>query len=300
MFEDRKRPIIAAVIAGVMLPGMLTATPALAAVSVIRAEVSGSALRIEGTAIASRDISVDNVVMGRSDSSGRFRIAVDPYTAPADCTLDLRDGSATVTTRTLTGCTVTRPPSSDTTAPSVPANLTATVTGTTVSLSWGLSSDATGVTGYRVHRNGTSVGTTTATSFTDSGLGGGTYTYTVAAFDAAGNTSGASNTASATVSAPDQLTFLTPAQMPDATVGQVYLGYIVCSDPPGPSIFRFKLVTGTVPDGTRYVRNTLENRPETRVIGTPTQAGTFTFTVEVQDNTGATARRTFTIRVLPA
>ena len=482
---NRKYLVFAPILLAAVLPGLIIATPAAAVVSVSRAEVSGSALRIEGTAIASRDISVDNVVMGRSDSSGTFRIERDPYAAPADCTVDMRDRSTAVTTRTLSGCVVTQPPTSDTTAPStptnftaalsgatanlawtassdnigvtgyrvtrngtllagavtgtsfsnsgltagtyiytvaafdaagnasgasnsasvtvsapttdatapsVPANLTATLSGTTadlgwtastdnvgvtgyrvtrngvvittvlntfyndsgrspgsytysvaavdgagnvsaasnsasvtvpeppvtdttapsiptnlattvvgstVSLSWGVSTDDTRVTGYRVNRNGTFLGATDSASFIDSGLAVGTYTYTVAAFDAAGNMSASSDSASASVAASEQLVFLTPAQLPDATVGQAYLGYIVCSDPPGPSTFRFKLASGNVPDGTRFFGNTLENRPEARVTGTPTRAGTFTFTVEVKDNTGATARRTFTIRVLP-
>ena len=482
----RKLLIFAAILVAAVLPGVIIAPPAQAAVSVSRAEVLGSALRIEGTALASRDISVDGIVMGRSDSSGKFRIERDPYAAPADCTVDLRDGSTAVTTRTLSGCAVTQPPTLDTsapgtptnltaalsgatanlawtassdnigvtgyrvtrsgtllagavtgtsfsdsgltagiyiytvaafdaagnasgasnsasvtvsapttdaTAPSVPANLTATLSGTTadldwtastdnvgvtgyrvtrngvvittvlnsvyndsnrspgtytytvaavdgagnvsaasnsasvtvpeppvtdttapsiptnlvttvvgstVSLSWAVSTDDTGVAGYRVNRNGTFLATTDSASLIDSGLAVGSYTYTVGAFDAAGNTSASSVSASASVAASEQLAFLTPAQMPDATVGQAYLGYIVCSDPPGPSTFKFKLASGNGPDGTRFIGNTLENRPEARVTGTPTRAGTFTFTVEVKDNTGATARRTFTIRVLPA
>ena len=45
-------------------------------------------------------------------------------------------------------------------------------------------------------------------------------------------------------------------------------------------------------------RLTRENRPEDRVAGTPTRSGTFSFTVEVRDNTGAKARWTSTINVL--
>jgi chitodextrinase len=46
------------------------------------------------------------------------------------------------------------------------------------------------VTGYKVFRNGTQVGTPASTSFTDSGLTASTtYSYTVSAFDAAGNNS---------------------------------------------------------------------------------------------------------------
>jgi hypothetical protein len=174
-----------------------------------------------------------------------------------------------------------------------------TIVGTTVSLNWDLSTDDTAVTGYRVTRNGAVLGTTTGTTFMDFGLAAGTYTYTVAAFDAAGNTSAPSTSVSATVAPPEALSFITPSQLPDATVGQPYLAYIVSSDPPGPSTFKFKVVSGSVPSGTRFINNTLSNRPETRVSGTPSTAGAFSFTVEVQDNTGATARRTFSVTVLP-
>jgi len=91
----------------------------------------------------------------------------------------------------------------DTTAPSAPANLA--VTGTTassVSLSWGASTDNVGVSGYQVFRNGTSVGTVTSTSFTDTGLSASTsYAYTVKARDAAGNVSAASNQVTGTTQA---------------------------------------------------------------------------------------------------
>lgn len=283
----------------VVLSVTLVAGPAVATAAVSLAELDGSKLRIEGTAVASRDITVDGVVMARSDSSGRFRVQRDSYTPPADCTVDVNDGSPTATSVRLSGCTVTQtPPAADTTAPTAPTSPTATVVGTTISLGWGMSFDDTGVAGYRVTRNGSLVATTTSASHVDSGLAAGTYTYTIAAFDAAGNTSAQSPSVSATVQADEGLYFITPAQMPDAHVGEAYLGYIVCSDPAGPSTFKFKLVSGTVPDGTRFSGNTLENRPEARVIGTPTRSGTFSFTVEVKDNTGATARRTFSIRVL--
>ncbi len=78
-----------------------------AAVSVTRAEVSGDRLRIEGTAAANRTITVDGVQMGTSDGSGRFRIERSGYTPPADCTVDVNDGSATPATARLAGCTVT-------------------------------------------------------------------------------------------------------------------------------------------------------------------------------------------------
>jgi chitodextrinase len=90
----------------------------------------------------------------------------------------------------------------DTTPPSVPANLAVTgVTSSSVSLSWSPSTDNVGVAGYRVYRNGTQVGTSAGTSFTDTGLSASTqYSYTVAAYDAAGNVSAQSGAVTATTS----------------------------------------------------------------------------------------------------
>ena len=82
----------------------------------------------------------------------------------------------------------------DTTAPTAPAGLVSpSRTTNAVALSWTASTDGTGVTGYRIYRGGTEVGTSSTTSFTDTGLAPATsYTYTVKAYDAAGNTSAAS------------------------------------------------------------------------------------------------------------
>ena len=91
----------------------------------------------------------------------------------------------------------------DTTAPSVPSNLAVSgVTASSASLSWSASTDNVGVAGYRVYRNGTQVGTSTGTTFTDTGLSASTqYKYTVAAYDAAGNVSSQSSSVTATTSA---------------------------------------------------------------------------------------------------
>lgn len=94
-------------------------------------------------------------------------------------------------------------PSSDTTPPTNPANLAViSKTSNSVSLSWTSSVDNIAVTGYRVYRGGVQIGTTTGTSYTDSGLAASaTYSYTVKAVDLAGNVSGASNAVSTTTSA---------------------------------------------------------------------------------------------------
>jgi len=90
--------------------------------------------------------------------------------------------------------------SSDTTAPSSPSGLAASGTTTnSTNLNWNASTDNVGVTGYQIFRNGSQVGTTASTNYTDSGLSGATgYGYTVKATDAAGNVSAASNTANIT------------------------------------------------------------------------------------------------------
>lgn len=94
----------------------------------------------------------------------------------------------------------------DATPPSVPAGVKATPGETTVNLSWSASSDNVAVSGYRVFRDGVSVATTPSTSFTDTGLKANTaYTYTVAAYDAAQNTSGQSTPLVVTTSAASSL-----------------------------------------------------------------------------------------------
>jgi chitodextrinase len=96
----------------------------------------------------------------------------------------------------------------DTTAPSVPGGLTSpSKTASSVSLSWTASTDDVGVTGYLIFRGGTQVGTSTTTSYTDSGLSANTaYSYTVRARDAAGNTSAPSAALSVTTSAGNSVT----------------------------------------------------------------------------------------------
>ena len=94
----------------------------------------------------------------------------------------------------------------DTTPPSVPQGLTSpSQTASTVSLSWNASTDnsgGSGVAGYDVYRNGVLVGSTSATSYTDTGLTASTsYSYAVRARDNAGNASAQSASVSAKTSA---------------------------------------------------------------------------------------------------
>jgi hypothetical protein len=91
----------------------------------------------------------------------------------------------------------------DTTPPTVPGGLTATaISSSQINLGWAASTDNVGVTGYNVLRGGAKIGTSVTTSYQDSGLPASTsFTYTVSAFDAAGNTSAQSAGATATTQA---------------------------------------------------------------------------------------------------
>ncbi len=97
------------------------------------------------------------------------------------------------------------PPGPDTTAPTVPSNLSATpISAAQVNLSWTASTDNVAVTGYKIFRAAVQVATSTVTSFSDTGLSPNTtYTYSVSAFDGAGNVSAATSPVSVTTPFPD-------------------------------------------------------------------------------------------------
>lgn len=77
----------------------------------------------------------------------------------------------------------------DTEPPTVPENLRILLqTGTSIIFNWSESEDNFKVAGYEIYRNGEHVGNSNVPSYTDAGVSAGTtYTYTVRAFDGAGN-----------------------------------------------------------------------------------------------------------------
>ena len=89
--------------------------------------------------------------------------------------------------------------------PSAPQNLVATAPAPSrVQLTWDPSSDDVGVAGYEVMRDGVAVASVSTPGFTDTEVAGGaSHRYAVAAFDAAGNRSGPSNTATVKTPLPD-------------------------------------------------------------------------------------------------
>jgi chitodextrinase len=113
----------------------------------------------------------------------------------------------------------------DTVAPSVPSKLTDTnVTTSSVTIDWLPSTDNVSVAGYKVYRGGTQVGTSSSTSYTDTGLATNTsYSYTVSAYDPAGNTSAQSTPLSVGTSSTTEGPYLgTPAAIPGIIHGENY------------------------------------------------------------------------------
>jgi hypothetical protein len=89
----------------------------------------------------------------------------------------------------------------DKAAPTAPGNLKADTTGSTVTLTWDASTDNDKVSVYVVSQDGTVLDTTKRKEFEVTGLANGTYTFSVVAIDASGNSSTTSS-AEATVSNP--------------------------------------------------------------------------------------------------
>lgn len=102
--------------------------------------------------------------------------------------------------------TTSDPP--DTTAPSVPSSVKASAkSASEIEVSWRASTDAVGVSGYKVFRDGAQIATSSETSYQDTLLESSkAYTYTVQAYDAAGNQSALSAKASATTLTPKDTT----------------------------------------------------------------------------------------------
>jgi fibronectin type 3 domain-containing protein len=117
---------------------------------------------------------------------------------------------------TTTKVTVTAPV--DKTPPTVPSNLMViTKTGSAVLLSWNISTDDIGVTGYEIFRDDISIGTTEKTTYTDENLTADTtYKYYVVAKDASGKSSSASNVIYVTPKMP-KITAIEPIS--GATIG---------------------------------------------------------------------------------
>ena len=172
----------------------------------------------------------------------------------------------------------------NTSPPSVPAGLTdPSDTASSVGLSWSASTDSSGtLAGYTVYRNGTSIGTVSAgtTTFTDSTVRPSTtYSYTVDAFDTAGNHSAQS--AALPVTTPAAPPPSVPAGLADPTdtASSVGLSWGASTDSTGAlagyTVYRNGTSVGTAPAGTTtFTDSTVQ--PST----------TYSYTVDAFDTLG--------------
>jgi chitodextrinase len=119
-------------------------------------------------------------------------------------------------------------PPLETIVPLTPETPSATaVSPTQINLSWIASADNLAVTGYKIYRDGNQIGTSGTNSYQDTSVSGATtYTYAISAYDASGNTSPLSLSASATTpNAPD--TALPVVAVSDPVAGSTVSGSTV-------------------------------------------------------------------------
>jgi chitodextrinase len=261
----------------------------------------------DDTAVARVDFLVDGSVVGAATTApytfswnsttvpdGTHTLASHAYDAAGNNTV-----SASISVTTL---------NSDSTPPSPPTNLTATATSaTSVGLTWTAATDNQGVTNYLVYRDGTQVGTSTSTTYSDTNLTQLTpYTYTVYATDGAGNVGVASDPATATT--PDGTPPTAPATF-TATLGspgQVNLTWSAATDNVGVTGYQLSRGGAVInqPTGLTFTDSGLaDGTSYTYAIAAVDAAGNVgpatLVTISTPDITPPTAPASFTATVAP-
>ena len=179
-------------------------------------------------------------------------------------------------------------------APTVPGSLAASATSpTAVSVSWSASSDNVAVTGYDVYRDGVAVASLgpSALSYMDTVASGSTHTYTVDAFDAAGNHSATPPTVTVTTSTADTSPPSVPTGLTATAAGstQVGLAWNASTDNVGVTgytIYRNGAVLATVGASTLSYSDT-----------TVAQATSYTYSIDAFDAAGNHSAQSATVSV---
>lgn len=222
---DPKKPCPTDITADTVRPTVSITSPVDGAT--VSGSVAVTVAASDNVGVAKVDLLVDGALQGT-------RTAV-PYTfdwaPPASGSHSLvaraTDAAGNVGSSPSVTVTATAPP--DTAAPTVPAGLSAVaVSPTRVDLSWQPSTDAVGVTGYSISRNAALLTTTATTASSDTTVvASSSYTYTVVAFDAAGNRSAASLAVTVTTPAATVGNVVGPIE---AESGSVAGGMVVVDD----------------------------------------------------------------------
>jgi chitodextrinase len=186
-------------------------TPAGEALSTTQIKLSWPAatdnVKIAGYRIFRNGSLVGNSLLTQYVNSGLTPSTTYSYTVVAVDTMGNESAPSAACSVTTQG--------SDTQAPSTPTIQSATpLSATQIVLRWTASSDNKGVAGYYIYRDGTKVGAAAGTAWMNSALTPATtYSYTVVAVDAAGNTSAPSAPVSGTTMTPPDRT---PPSVPSA------------------------------------------------------------------------------------
>jgi|tagenome__1003787_1003787.scaffolds.fasta_scaffold20970031_3 hypothetical protein len=318
------RGLIAATIAATFGLG---AANAAAAITISRAELNGTQLRVEGSGAAPNHAVTVNpgAVPGSSDGNGAFRVEKSSYSS-STCQVTVTDGTSTSTSAKLSGCTAASPsPSPSPTPTSAPA-----VTLTPTSLTFG--PQDTGTTSasqsIKVTNSGNAslfinsaatrganpldftqvddgcsgvtlaAGTSCSVAIVFKPIQAGTRSATFSVTDNAANSpqsasiTGTGTTPAGTTPAPLAI----DTQFFSCTGG-------VCDVGAGSNVFvnnffstTFTAKNGTAPytwSGTLPAGMTL--RSSGLVVGSPTAQGTQTFSVTVRDASGQTSTGTFSL-----
>jgi len=207
-------------------------------------------------------ISSSGTISGTPTVSGTFNY-----------TVTIKDSAGNVGTL---NCSVTVYPPVTASCASITAQQGVPITPTQLNASGGVGGP------YTYSASGLPAGITLSTSGLLSGTPtvSGTFSYTVTVKDAAGNV-GISN-CSVTVNppAPPPLTLLCPPGT-TGTVGTPYNSGVVANG--GTGGYTFALISGSLPPGLTL------NTSTGAITGTPTAAGSFTFSIQVTDSSGNTA-----------
>ncbi len=143
----------------------------------------------------------------------------------------------------------------DVDAPAIPTGLTATPGSYTVGLNWTESTDGggSGLAGYRIYRDGVEVGTTVTPDYTDTGLLASTaYSYTVAAYDNAGNVSLQSAVLTVSTLAPDSVAPSVPSGLSGTASNSstINLSWTASSDTGGAGLAGYRIYRDGIEIGT--------------------------------------------------
>ncbi|MEP6601396.1 MAG: Ig-like domain-containing protein, partial [Nitrospirota bacterium] len=220
-----------------MSPTVAIASPANSAT------VSGSAALVAATAsdnvgVVGVQFKLDGNNLGSADTTAPYSVTWNTTTATNgthSLTAVARDAAGNSTTSSAVNVTVNNAVA-DTTAPSVPSTLSASViSASQINLSWNGSTDNVGVTGYKIFRGGTQIGIAPSASYAVTGLSPSTtYSFTVSAYDAAGNNSAPSASVNATTISnssaepllqSSNLTYLGAFRVPTGAIGGSAYGF---------------------------------------------------------------------------